>query len=139
MVRDRAQARIQLAAQGLTCRSMPDFFHVVHEIVKSDALAIGQRGRHAHQELTKAQEARKRLQGPRQAAPVPREGRALVEARQAEVTRWEETHHTYRSHLASLSHTLHPFCLLDSTPQTSAQVESQLTAAVEGIAALAQG
>jgi hypothetical protein len=138
VVSDRAKALIQLAEQGLECLSMPDFFHVVHEIGKSYALAIGQRWRHAQQALTKAQEALTRRQGARPAAQATREARALVDVRQAEVTRWEEGHHLYRGHLESLSHTLHPFCLLDSTPQTSAQVESQLTAAVEGIAALAQ-
>jgi hypothetical protein len=35
VVSDRAQALIQLAEQGLECLSMPDFFHVVHELVKS--------------------------------------------------------------------------------------------------------
>ena len=57
VVSDRAKALIQLAEQGLTCLSMPDFFHVVHEIVKSYSLAIGQRWRRAQQELTKAPEA----------------------------------------------------------------------------------
>src|SRR5262249_22392088 len=35
MVSDRAQALIQLAEHGLECLSVPDFFHVVHDIVKS--------------------------------------------------------------------------------------------------------
>ena len=63
VVSDRAKALIQLAEQGLECLSMPDFFHVAHEIVKSYALAIGQRWRHAQQELTKAKEALARRQG----------------------------------------------------------------------------
>ena len=138
VVSDRAKALIQLAEQGLTCLSMPDFFHVVHEIVKSYSLAIGQRWRRAQQELTKAPEALARRQEQRQAAQEASEAQVLVEERHAEVRRWEEAHHTYRSHLESLSHTLHPFRLVDSTPQTSAQVESQRTAAVEGIAAVAQ-
>ena len=33
VVSDRAKALIQLAETGLECRSMPDFFHLVHEIV----------------------------------------------------------------------------------------------------------
>src|ERR1043166_5901255 len=135
VVSDRAQALLQLAEQGLACLSMPDFFHVIHELVKSYSLALGQRWRHAQQELTKATEALTRLQGPRQAVQAPCEVRALVDMRQAEVTRWEEAHHTYRSHLETLSYTLHPFRLLDSTPQTSAQVASQLTAPAESIAA----
>lgn len=99
VVSDRAKALIQLAEQGLECLSMPDFFHVIHEIVKSYSLAIGQRWRYAQQELTTAKEALTRLQEPCQAAQAARAVRALVEARQAEVMRWEEAHHTYRSHV----------------------------------------
>jgi transposase len=138
VVSDRAKALVQLAETGLECLSMPDFFHVVHAIVKSYSLAIGQRWRRAQQELTKAQEALTRRQEQCHAAQEVSEARVVIEARHAEVRRWEEVHHTYRSHLESLSHTLHPFRLVDSTPQTSAQVESQFTAAVESIAALAQ-
>jgi Family of unknown function (DUF6399)/IclR helix-turn-helix domain len=138
VVSDRAKALIQLADQGLECLSMPDFFHVVREIVKSYSLAIGQRWRHAQQELMKAKAALARLQGLPQAEHATQEAQALVETRQAEVTRWAEVHHIYRGHLETLSLTLHPFRIADSTPQTSAQVESQLTVAVEAIVALAQ-
>jgi hypothetical protein len=62
----------------------------------------------------------------------------VVAARHAEVQRWEAVQHTYRQHLETLSLTLHPFCLADSTPQTSAQVASRLSAAVEAIEALAR-
>src|SRR5256712_3152814 len=139
LVSDRAKALIQLAEQGLACFSMPDFFHLVHEIVKSYSLALGRRVRQAHQELTEAQEALARLQGRPQAAHEAPEAKALVATRQAEVTRWEEAHHTYRRHLETLSLTLHPFRIADAAPQTSAQVESHLQAAVEAIEVLAQG
>jgi len=138
LVSDRAKALVQLAETGLECLSMPDFFHVVHDLVKSYSLSIGQRLRHARQELTKAQEALARRLGQPQAGQEAAEAQALVEARHTDVVRWEEAPHTYRSLLESLSYTLHPCRLLDSTPQTSPQVESQRTAAVEGIAALAQ-
>jgi hypothetical protein len=138
VVSDRAKALIQLAEQGLECLSMPDFFHGAREIVKSYSLALGQRWRHAQQALTKATEALARRQGGREAEQASDEARALVQARQAEVTRWEEAHHSYRGHLERLSRTLHPFCLSGSTPQTSAQGESQLTATVEAIEAFAQ-
>ena len=62
LVSDRANALIQLAEQGLECLSMPDFFHVVHEIIKSYSLAIGRHLRQAHQDLTKATEALARRQ-----------------------------------------------------------------------------
>jgi hypothetical protein len=138
LVSDRAQALIQLAEHGLACLSMPDFFHVVHDIVKSYSRALGQRWRHAQQALTKATEALARHQEVRGAEQASYEASALVEGRQAEVTRWAEAHLSYRGHLERLSLTLHPFRLSDSTPQTSAQVESQLTATVEAIEALAQ-
>src|SRR5215470_18823442 len=95
VVSDRAKALIQLAEQGLECLSMPDFFHVVHEIVKSYSLALGQRWRHAQQELTKAQEALARRQGRPQADQDAPEATAVA-ARQAAVQHWEEVQHTYR-------------------------------------------
>src|SRR5436190_9246421 len=69
LVSDRAKALIQLAEQGLECLSMPDFFHCMHELVKSYSLPLGQRLRHAQQELMKAQEALARRQG---ALPDPK-------------------------------------------------------------------
>src|SRR5712691_6281787 len=138
LVSDRAKALIQLAEQGLECLSMPDFFHGMHDLVKSYALAIGQRVRHAQQERTQAKEALARRQGLPHAAPDAPEATALVEAKQAEGTRWEEAHHTSRGPLETLSLTRHPFRISHSAPQTSAQVESQLRAAVEAIEALAQ-
>jgi hypothetical protein len=138
VVSDRAQALIQLAEQGLECLSVPDFFHGVHEIVQGYSLALGQRWRHAQPELTKATEALARRQGLRQAEHVIHEARVRVEVQPAEVTRWAEASHVYRGSLESLSLTLHPFHISDATPQTSAQVESQLTAPVEAIEAFAQ-
>ena len=54
LVSDRAKALIQLAEKGLECLSMPDFFHVIHDIIKSYALAIGRHVRHAQQELSES-------------------------------------------------------------------------------------
>ena len=138
LVSDRAKALIQLAEQGLQCLSMPDFFHCIHDLGKSYSLAIAGRLRRAYQELQKAQERLARLQGLPHADHDALETKALV-SRQAEVTRWTEVHHTYRSHLETLSLTLHPFHIDDSTPQTSEQVHSRLRTAVEAIAKLAQG
>jgi hypothetical protein len=138
LVSDRAKALIQLAEQGLECLSMPDFFHVVHDIVKSYSLTIGRHVRQAQQELTKATEALARRQEQPHTAPDAPEAQALVAARQAEVQQWAEVQRTYRHHLETLSLTLHPFRLPASTPQTSAQVHTRLHAAVDAIATLAQ-
>src|SRR5882672_4412093 len=138
LVSDRAKALIQLAEQGLECFSMPDCFHLVHEIVKGYSLALGRRVSQAHKELTEAKEALARLQGRPQAAQEVPEATALVDTRQAEVTRWDEGHHTYRRLLETLSFTLHPFRIANSVPQTSAQVASQLQTAIEAIEVFAQ-
>jgi len=138
LVSDRAKALIQLAEKGLECLSMPDFFHVVHEIIKSYSLALGRHLRQAQQALKTAKEALAQLEGRPHAACDAPKAKALVAARQAEVTHWEEALHTYRRHLETLSLTLHPFRLADSAPQTSVQVESHLQAAVAAIEGLAQ-
>src|SRR5262249_46302531 len=96
VVSDRAKALIQRAEQGLECFSMPDFFHVVHEIVKSYSLTIGRRLRQAQKDLQKAAEALAKLQGLAQAAPDSPDATAEVEVRRAEVQRWTQVHTTYR-------------------------------------------
>ncbi len=117
---------------------MPDFFHVVHDIVKSDSLAIGRRLSQARQDLTQAEEALAQRAALPHAAPDVPAVQALIVASQTEVQQWEEVQRTYRHHLEMLSLILHPFRLSDSTPQTSEQVASQLHAEVDAIEALAQ-
>src|SRR6266446_7190697 len=40
LVSDRAKALIKLAEKGLECLSIPDVFHLIHDLVKSYSLAI---------------------------------------------------------------------------------------------------
>jgi hypothetical protein len=49
---DRAKALLQLAEQGLAWLRMPAVFPVVHDIIKSDSLALGRPLSRAPQELT---------------------------------------------------------------------------------------
>jgi Family of unknown function (DUF6399)/IclR helix-turn-helix domain len=130
LVSDRAKALIQLAETGFECLSMPDFFHLVHDIVKSYSLAIGRKLKQARHELAQAEARLARRQD-------NREGALLVEARRDEVTRWTEVQRTYRQHLETLSLTLHPFSIDDATTQTSTQVAHRLHAEVEAMEALA--
>jgi hypothetical protein len=103
LVSDRAKALIQLAEQGLACLRLPDFFHFVHAIVKSYSPAIGRRLRHAHKDLKQAEavlESHRRRAHVEGAGP---EAKVQVEARQAEVRRWEAVQSAYRHHLETLS------------------------------------
>jgi hypothetical protein len=130
LVSDRANALIQLAEMGFACLSMPDFFHCVHDLVKTYSLAIGRRLRDAQQELAHAEARLTRRPGSQQEA-------SLVEVCRAAVTQWTEVQHTSQRHLEALSLTLHPFNLDDATAQTSTQVTCRLHAEVAAIEALA--
>jgi Family of unknown function (DUF6399)/IclR helix-turn-helix domain len=138
LVSDRAKALIQLAEKGLECLSMPDFFHCMHDLVKGSALSLARHVRHARQELTKAEEVLSKHTGPDGRPQGASEAQNHVEVKRAAVERWEGVHSTYRDHLETLSLTLHPFHLHDSSPQTSAQVYSRLHAEVAAVETLAQ-
>jgi hypothetical protein len=137
LVSDRAKALIQLAQQGLECLSIPDMFHLVHDIVKSYSLALGRQLKQAHQELQKAEDGLQKFQARDSQPHLYGEVRQQVEVRQAEVQRWEAIQSEYRQRLEALSLALHPFASDDSAPQTSAQVEHQLHAQVEAMEAFA--
>jgi hypothetical protein len=57
----------------------------------------------------------------------------LGETSDAAVTSWENVHSTYRPHLETVSWLVHPWRLVDSTRQTSADVECQLHAEIQAI------
>jgi hypothetical protein len=134
LVSDRAKALLQLAEVGLECMSMPDFFHVMHDLVKSYAFAIARRVHQAQQALTQAEEVLSKPPGPPQALLAAQHH---VERCRLDVQRWQEVHSAYRHHLAALSLALHPFDIADSTPQNSAQVSRQLAAEVAALETLA--
>ena len=62
MVSDRAKALIKLAHTGLRCPSIPDVFHLGHDLAKSYALAIFGRLRQAKRELEQAKQGLEKLQ-----------------------------------------------------------------------------
>jgi hypothetical protein len=137
LVSDRAKALIQLAETGFECLSMPDFFHCLHDIVKSYSLAIGRQLRHAQQELAHVETRLTRCLDRAPGCQANEERALLVAARCAEVQRWTEVQRTYHNHLETLSLALHPFDLADSAAQTSTQVARRLQVEVEAIEALA--
>jgi Family of unknown function (DUF6399)/IclR helix-turn-helix domain len=137
LVSDRAKALIQLAQQGLECLSIPDMFHLIHDIVKSYSLALGRQLQQARRELQKAEDGLQKSQALDRQPHLSSTVRQQVEVRQAEVRRWEAIQHEYRPRLEALSLTLHPFAIDDSAPQTSAQVEHRLHIQVEAMEAFA--
>jgi len=89
LVSDRAQALMQLAAQGLECLRIPAVFHLLHDIVKSYALALGRQVKRALHALETAETRLQRPQGGKPQGAAHDEATRQVEAAHAEVTRWE--------------------------------------------------
>src|SRR5215470_5799237 len=56
LVSDRAKALIKLAQKGLCCPSIPDLFHLSHDLAKGYSLAIFGRLRHAKRDLKHAKQ-----------------------------------------------------------------------------------
>jgi Family of unknown function (DUF6399)/Winged helix-turn-helix DNA-binding len=133
LVSDRAKALIKLAETGLDCLSIPDLFHLSHELAKSYSLVIFSRLRQAQQALTQARERLATLQASHPGRAQTQQAQALVAASEAEVKRWQGVRSAYRLHLSNLSLILHPWCLVDSTRHTSQEVERQLQAEVAAL------
>lgn len=136
LVSDRAKALIKLANTGLECLSIPDLFHLIHDLVKSYSLAIFSRLRQAQQALNQARDRLAQCQAFHSGEIEVEQTQALVEACEAEVQRWQNVRSAYRNHLESLSLVLHPWRLLDSTHQSSQEVERQLQAEVAALETL---
>src|SRR6266704_2615237 len=136
LVSDRAKALMKLAETGLACLSIPDLFHLIHELVKSYSLSICGRLRQARQALSQAQEHLRTCQASHPSGADVQQAQAVVEACEAEVTRWESVHRAYRHHLETVSLLVHPWRLVDSTRQTSEAVERQLQAETRAIEVL---
>jgi hypothetical protein len=133
LVSDRAKARMKLAETGLECLSIPDVFHLIHELVKSYALAMVGRLRQARQALSQAQERLAKCQASHPSSAEAQQAQAVVEACEAEARRWESVHSAYRHHLETVSLSMHPWRVADSTRQTSEDVERQLYAETRAI------
>src|SRR5437867_10026151 len=88
LVSDRAQALIKLAKTGLGCLSIPDLFHLIHELVKSYSLAIGSRLRQARQTLSQAQERLRMCQVSDPSGAEAQQAQAVVEASAVQVKHW---------------------------------------------------
>src|SRR5918992_68621 len=137
LVSDRAKALIRLAHTGLGCLSIPDLFHLSHDLAKGYSLSIFSRLRQAKEDLEQAKQRLETVQQNARAEPVHMEqAQARLAACATSVTHWQGVSRAWRQHLCTLSRLLHPWRLADSTPQTSKAVEEQLGAELEAIKTL---
>lgn len=137
MVSDRAKALIKLAQKGLRCPSIPDLFHMGHDLAKGYSLCIFGRLRQAKRELEHAKQCLEKLQKNVQAEPAQvTQAQARVAACATSVHHWQEVGRAWRQHLSNVSCILHPWRLADSIRQTSKEVEEQWRAELTAIETL---
>ena len=126
LVSDRAKALVKLAQTGLDCLSIPDVFHLSHDLAKGYSLSIFGRLRQAQQVLSQARQRLEALQASQPGSAQVQQVHASVEACEGVVARWQGVRSAYRQSLANLSRIVHPWRLVDATRQTSQEVERQL-------------
>jgi hypothetical protein len=137
LVSDRAKALIKLAHTGLGCLSIPDVFHLSHDLAKGYSLAIFGRLRQAKRDLAHATQRLETLQQNAQAERGHIEqGQARVAACATALNHCQGVGSAWRQRLANVSRILHPWRLADSTRQTSTEVEDQLGTELEAIETL---
>ena len=137
LVSDRAKALIKLADAGLGCPSIPDLFHLGHDLAKGYSLAIFGHLRQAKRDLEQAKQCLEKLPKSAQADPAQvAQAQARVAACATSVNRWQEVGSAWRQGLSNLSRILHPWRLAGSIRQTSKEVEEQLRAELEAIETL---
>jgi Family of unknown function (DUF6399)/IclR helix-turn-helix domain len=137
MASDRAKALIKLAHTGLGCPSIPDLFHLSHDLAKGYSLCIFGRLRQAKRDLEQAKQHLETLQ---KDVPGNRVQVAQAQGRVAACatsgTHWQAVGNAWRQHLSNVSRILHPWRLADSTRQTSKEVEEQLGTELQAIETL---
>ena len=89
LVSDRAKALVKLAHTGLDCLSIPDLFHLSHELAKGYSLSIFGRLRQAQQVLAHARQRLEALQASQPGSAQVQQIQASVEACEAGVARWQ--------------------------------------------------
>jgi Family of unknown function (DUF6399)/Winged helix-turn-helix DNA-binding len=137
MVSDRAKALIKLAHTGLGCPSIPDLFHLGHDLAKGYSLAIFSRLRQAKRDFEQAKQRQETVQKDAQVDGVQvAQAQGRVASCATSVHHWQEVGSAWRQRLSNLSRILHPWRLLDSTRQTSKEVEEQLRAELLAIETL---
>jgi hypothetical protein len=137
VVSDRAKALVKLAYSGLGCLSIPDLFHLSHDLATGYSLAIFGRLRQARRDLEQAKQRLEAWQKNAQGAPAHvAQAQARVAAGEPSLHHWQEVGSAWRQHLSNLSRVLHPWRLVDLSRQTSQEVESQLRAELQAIETL---
>src|SRR5438128_1834441 len=135
LVSDRAKVLIKLAHTGLGCPSIPDVFHLGHDLAQGYSRCIFGRLRQAKRDLEHAKQRLEKLQKSPQADPA-QGAQARGAAWATSVNHWQAVGSAWRQRLSNVSRILHPWRLADSIRQTSKEAEEQLRAELLAIETL---
>jgi len=105
-------------------------FHLSHELAKGYSLAIFSRLRQAQQACARSA-APGGVAGLRARECPGAAGTGLSRGCETVVTRWQGVRSAWRQSLSNLSRIMHPWRLVDSSRQTSQEVERQLQVEIE--------
>jgi hypothetical protein len=136
LVSDRAKALVTLARTGLSCLSIPDVFHLSHELATRYSLAIFGRLRHANQACEHAKQRLEAFQNSQADGVQIERAQAVVADCETSVHDWQGVRSSSRERLSNLSRLLHPWRRVDSTRQTSQEVERQVHAELQALETL---
>ena len=114
---------IKLALTGLGCPSVPDLFHAVRDLANVMGLSLGLKLAQVEEKLIHAQQQLSVLEAKGHDTHVQRRLLTHLSA-QAEGLRDDQA--TYQRTLQQTLQAVHPFTLVESKAQSSAQVERQL-------------
>jgi hypothetical protein len=129
----RAKALSTLAETALECPSLPELFHVLHDLVKGSSLAISRQLQAARQGLIQAQPPLDKCEASGACEAEGEGAQVALAACQTERERWQPVRRTSRGHLGAMSLWVHPCGVVNSTPHSAHEVEAQLQAEVEAL------
>lgn len=127
VVSDRAKALIKLALKGLGCPSVPDLFHALRDLAKVMGVSLGLKLAQVEDKLRHTQQQLSVLEAKGHDTHVQQ--RLLTHlSGQVDALRADQV--TGQRTLQQAAQAVHPFTVVDSRAQSSAQVKSSLHQAV---------
>lgn len=108
LVSDRAQALVKLALEGLGCRSIPDLFHALRELVKNIGSPLALQVSQLHKQLSQVQQTLTHLQAHGKSAQAQQ---AKLTELQTQLSQLQATQVRYHHLIHQLSLSIHPFAI----------------------------
>jgi hypothetical protein len=124
-VSDRAKALIKLAIAGFECDSVADTFHAQHDCSRLLGGQLGKRVETAQTAVNAAQQAEQNVSAKTSKEKVAKLQANTIEAEQT-LAEAQKIQQDYHANLQAVSDAIHPFSLMDNTPNDATKIENEL-------------